>query len=181
VSAYLGLGSNLEPRLEYLRHALSRLNSGPIVVGACSSIFETEPVGFRAQPDFLNLVCQVSTGLGPEALLTQCRRIESEVGRKPTFKNGPREIDIDLLIYGDVILDLPELKVPHPAMPNRRFVLEPLAQIAPGGIDPRSGRTFAQLLLECGDRSSVMRRFESSSVFDGGSGNRSESIFRGHP
>ncbi len=129
-TVYLGLGTNLGDRESNLREALRRL-AELVRIEAVSSVYESEPVGFRAQPDFWNLVVRVHTELGPRALLVAIQEIERAMGRRPSFRNAPRVIDIDILLYDDVQLDLPELTIPHPRMLERAFVLVPLAELAP--------------------------------------------------
>ncbi|HEX7092016.1 MAG TPA: 2-amino-4-hydroxy-6-hydroxymethyldihydropteridine diphosphokinase [Longimicrobiales bacterium] len=142
---YLGLGTNLGDRESNLREALRRL-AELVRIEAVSSVYESEPVGFRAQPDFWNLVVRGQTELGPRALLGAIQEIERMMGRRPSFRNAPRVIDIDILLYDDVELDLPELSIPHPRMLERAFVLRPLAELAPGLVYPRTGRTIAEHL-----------------------------------
>ncbi|HTB81916.1 MAG TPA: 2-amino-4-hydroxy-6-hydroxymethyldihydropteridine diphosphokinase [Opitutaceae bacterium] len=132
-TAYLGLGSNLGDRRQHLAGAVRRLHGAPgIQVMAVSAIYESSPVGVAAQPDFLNLVVQVATLHPPHEFLGQCLRIEAGLGRERRERWGPRTIDIDVLLYGDVGLADENLTVPHPRMAERSFVLTPLAEIAPG-------------------------------------------------
>ncbi len=132
-TAYLGLGSNLGDRRQYLAEAVRRLHAGPgLQVMAVSAVYESSPVGMAAQPDFLNLVVQVATSHPPHELLDQCLCIEAALGRERRERWGPRTIDIDVLLYGDVSIADENLTVPHPRMAERSFVLTPLAEIAPG-------------------------------------------------
>jgi 2-amino-4-hydroxy-6-hydroxymethyldihydropteridine diphosphokinase len=129
--AYIGLGSNLGDRLENLREAVRLLDAmDEVDVVRTSSVYETDPVG-PEQPDFLNAVAQIDTTLSARELLGHCKRIEVDIGRKPAERWGPREIDLDLLIYGDETIDEPDLQVPHPRIDERAFVRVPLAEIAP--------------------------------------------------
>lgn len=129
---FLGLGSNLGDREENLRAALRKIAALPgTEVVRVSAFRETPPWGVAEQPDFLNAVAEVRTELSPEALLRAAQAIERELGRTPTFRWGPRRIDIDLLLYGDRRIDLPHLKLPHPHLLDRPFVREPLEEIAP--------------------------------------------------
>jgi 2-amino-4-hydroxy-6-hydroxymethyldihydropteridine diphosphokinase len=144
VTAYLGLGSNLGNRRENLAAALRRLQ--PLVrVDAVSSIYETKAVGPVEQPDFLNAAARVSTGLQPVALLRHIKAVEREVGRRLSEPQGPRPIDIDILLYGDQIVDEPELRVPHPRMPGRAFVLLPLAEISDSITHPELRQSIREL------------------------------------
>lgn len=130
MKAYIGLGSNRGDRLENLRKAVSLLPAKGVSVIKKSSVYETEAVG-PPQPDFLNAVIEVDTDHEPEELYRALKEIEAEVGRKPSERWGPREIDLDLLLYEDRVVDLPHLKIPHPEITNRAFVLVPLFEIAP--------------------------------------------------
>lgn len=127
---YIGLGSNVGDRLEHLRRAASLLEATEgIDVVQASSVYETDPVG-PSQPDFLNAVVEVRTTLAARDLLARLKQIEAEVGRQPSERWGPREIDLDLLTYGDEMIESEDLTVPHPRMSQRAFVLVPLAEIA---------------------------------------------------
>ncbi|MFQ6097370.1 MAG: 2-amino-4-hydroxy-6-hydroxymethyldihydropteridine diphosphokinase [Armatimonadota bacterium] len=143
-TAYLGLGTNLGDREAYLMEALERLRAVPgIEVVRVSGIYETEPWGRSDQPAFLNLVAEVATTASPRQVLDACLQIERELGRKRTDRWAPRVIDIDLLLFGDRRIDEPDLRVPHPLLEHRQFVLVPLAEIAPDVVLP-SGRTAAE-------------------------------------
>ena len=155
-SIYLSLGSNLGDRKANLEMALQQLQAEETAVQQQSSIYETEPVERVDQPHFLNLVCQIESRLNPQALLELCHRIENRMGRVRQEPKGPRNIDIDILFYGRLILELPLLKIPHPALRQRRFVLTPLEEIAPEFSDPVTGKSIHQLRSECTDRSSVV-------------------------
>lgn len=146
-SAYLGLGSNLEDREEHLAAGLRRIGElGEI--RALSGVYETPPEGAHDQPPFLNLVVRLETSLEPQELLECARGIERERGRVRSYRNAPRTLDIDLLLYGSRVLDQERLVVPHPRMERRVFVLLPLLEIAPSLVDPRTGRPYAELLAE---------------------------------
>jgi 2-amino-4-hydroxy-6-hydroxymethyldihydropteridine diphosphokinase len=143
--AYLSLGSNVGDRTANLREAIGRLATlGKFA--SFSSFYETEPVEFTDQPCFLNCAAGLETMLEPEQLMAQLLRIEQEMGRQRTQKKGPRTIDIDILLFDDLILNSPEVTIPHPAMHERRFVLEPLAQIAAETQHPVLGKTMRELL-----------------------------------
>ncbi|MEN6520473.1 MAG: 2-amino-4-hydroxy-6-hydroxymethyldihydropteridine diphosphokinase [Armatimonadota bacterium] len=129
---YLGLGSNLNDRERNIGHAVELLAENPhIEVLRVSSMYETSPVGYKDQPDFINAVALIETTLSPRELLDAVQAIEELMGRKRTFRWGPRVIDIDVLLYGSETIDEEGIKIPHPMMMERRFVLEPLAEIAP--------------------------------------------------
>ena len=142
--AYLGLGSNLGDRRRRLREALEAIGALASDLQV-SSLYETQPQGFSEQPSFLNAVCRVWTRLDPFELLDALRRIQ-EAGARPAFVNGPRDVDVDLLLYGDSVIGLSHLVVPHPRMCDREFVLAPLAEIAPGLVHPVRKQTVAELL-----------------------------------
>jgi len=144
VTVYLSLGSNLGDRQYNLGRALDYL-SQKLRLEKVSSIYDTEPVGNTDQPRFLNLVCRVSTGLEPMALLTIAKGIESKLGRLPHTSGEPRPIDIDILFYGDQVIETPKLVIPHPRLTERAFVLIPLDEIAPDLVHPVTGKTVKEL------------------------------------
>jgi 2-amino-4-hydroxy-6-hydroxymethyldihydropteridine diphosphokinase len=143
-TAFLGLGSNLGDRVRNLERALEGLRRH-IALEAVSSIYETEPVGVRDQPWFLNLVCVGTTRLKPMALLEFVQELETALGRARGERWGPRAIDIDILAYDDRIVREADLQIPHPRMTERVFVLEPLAEIAPDWRHPELGKTALEL------------------------------------
>ena len=132
---FLGLGSNLGDRKRFLDEALAALPGCGITIDTVSSIYETSPVGVTDQPDFLNMVVEVTTELSARQLLEAIKGIEKDLGRTSGPRWGPRVIDIDLLLYGDEVIDEPDLVVPHPELFSRQFVLDPLREIAPQRFD----------------------------------------------
>jgi 2-amino-4-hydroxy-6-hydroxymethyldihydropteridine diphosphokinase len=141
---YLSLGSNVGDREAQLRDAQARLAAAGRVVAA-SSLYETEPVEFTQQPWFLNFALALETSMTPQQLMAAILCIEEEMGRRRVQKKGPRPIDIDILLFDKVILDSTDLTIPHPALHERRFVLEPLAEIAPEALHPVLKRTIREL------------------------------------
>jgi len=142
---YLSLGANVGDRSAQLREATDRLSKLGRVL-AVSSLYETEPVEFTQQPWFLNCAIAIETSKTPQQLMASILRIEEEMGRRRVQKKGPRSIDIDILLFGDMIVESKELTIPHPAMHQRRFVLEPLAEIAPQALHPTFKKTIRELL-----------------------------------
>ena len=156
--AYLSLGSNLGDREAILRDAIIRLDSLGRVT-AVSSFYETEPVDFLDQPWFLNCVVLLETDLPPQTLLQRLLEIERSLGRERLQPKGPRLIDIDILLFGDKIIHEPGLTIPHPALHQRRFVLEPLAQIAPGVVHPIIKKTAQELLTGLSPDRQAVKQF----------------------
>ena len=147
LTAYLGLGSNLGDRLQYLQEARSRLAALPgVVVSASSCLYQSEALGGPpGQPPYLNAVVVVQTALGPVALLDGCKVIELQLGRQRIERWGARTLDIDLLLFGTLQIDSDLLSVPHPRMLERSFVLLPLAELAPTLVHPVAGLSITQL------------------------------------
>jgi 2-amino-4-hydroxy-6-hydroxymethyldihydropteridine diphosphokinase len=143
-TAYLSLGSNLGDRAANLNAAIARLRTLGKVLQV-SSLYETEPVEFTAQPWFLNCAVELDTEKTPEELMAGILEIEQQMGRTRTQKKGPRSIDIDILLFGNLTVDTKGLSIPHPALHERRFVLEPLAEIASGVRHPALKRTIREL------------------------------------
>ncbi len=148
MAIYIALGSNLGDKENNLKEALRRLTEKGITVCRVSGFISTEPYGVADQPDFLNAVAEIETDKSPAELLQVLLQTEREMGRKRIRRWGERNIDLDLLLYDDRIIDLPELKVPHPDMQNRNFVLCPLVQIAPDVMHPALKKTAGQLLKD---------------------------------
>lgn len=146
-SAYLALGSNLGNRLSNLKNAVANLPP-QMDVKKKSPVYETPPWGHTDQPAFLNQVVMVETYMQAENLLSHLKRLETVLGREPTFENGPRVIDIDILFYDELILDSPPLVIPHPRLHQRGFVLVPLNDIAPELVHPVLGKSVGELLLD---------------------------------
>lgn len=145
---YLALGSNVGDRDTHLARAQERLASEGIRILRASSVYETEPRDFPDQPWFLNQVLEAETSLFPKQLLERTQKIERALGRTPTQPKGPRTIDIDILLYGDAIVSVPDLEIPHARLADRRFVLEPLAEIAPELRHPRTGASVREMLAK---------------------------------
>jgi 2-amino-4-hydroxy-6-hydroxymethyldihydropteridine diphosphokinase len=150
---YLALGSNLGNRIENLRDAITKL-APDVKVIASSPVYQTPPWGFECQPAFLNQVVAGETHLIPVDLLKYLKNIESVLGRSPTFRNGPRVIDLDILFFDELIIDQPDLVIPHPRLHERAFVLVPLADIAPDFHHPVFGLSVKEM-LQAVDRNGV--------------------------
>lgn len=154
--AYLGLGSNIGNRERYLECAVRAISElQPSKTLKTSSIYETEPWGNRSQQPFLNQVIQVDTTLSPEKFFEECQAIEKRLGRERGERWGPRTMDIDILLFGEEIVDNDILQIPHPRLADRRFVLEPLNEVAPDVKVPGSRKRVAELLQSCPDTGRV--------------------------
>jgi 2-amino-4-hydroxy-6-hydroxymethyldihydropteridine diphosphokinase len=172
-AVYLGLGANLGNRKANLRMALSAMTR-MVRVEAVSALYETDPVGGPPQPPFFNAACAIEAGLDPVPLLRFLRNIEEEVGRRPGGERlGPRPIDIDILLYGDVTLDDPQLTLPHPRLHERAFVLVPLAEIAADVRHPLLARTIGELAAEAG---SAGVRLVAEAGWDGVAGREKRTV-----
>lgn len=147
--AFLGLGSNVGNRQFELDRAVQRLASHPgVSVKRVAAYLETEPVGYLLQGKFLNTVVEIETTLSPHGLLELARGLEEEAKRTRTIRFGPRTLDVDILLYDDLVLNAPDLVIPHPRMRERGFVLLPLMEIAPETAVPPEGQTVAELLQQ---------------------------------
>jgi 2-amino-4-hydroxy-6-hydroxymethyldihydropteridine diphosphokinase len=150
-TVYLALGSNLGDRQQNITKAVSLL-APEVAAKRLSSFYQTQPEGFREQPLFLNAVLKGRTVLSPQELLSRTQKVEVALGRHSSFRNAPRPIDIDILLYGDRMIDSPYLEIPHPGMSERAFVLVPLAEVAPHIRHPCTGLTVIEI-LSCLQRS----------------------------
>jgi 2-amino-4-hydroxy-6-hydroxymethyldihydropteridine diphosphokinase len=154
---YLSLGANLGDREANLRAAIGALPGAGVEIGRISSLYETEPVDYLDQPWFLNCVVEGETKLGALELLHALREIETRMGSKKEFAKGPRLLDIDILLYGDATIATAELQVPHPRILERKFVLAPLAEIAPELRHPTWNGTVQELEKTTSDRSQIRK------------------------
>jgi len=154
-TVYIALGTNLGERLANLRAAIESMQP-EITVLAESHVYETPPWGYEDQPAFLNMVVKAETDLEPELLLNNLKQLEVELGRKQNFRWGPRLIDLDILFYDDLVLELPPLVIPHPRLHERAFVLVPLMDVAPDLIHPIFQRRVSDLLTEV-NRQGILR------------------------
>jgi 2-amino-4-hydroxy-6-hydroxymethyldihydropteridine diphosphokinase len=156
VIAYIGIGSNINDKRAHCLQAIESLaEAGRIVT--TSSFYCTEPVGYTEQEEFVNAVAAIETTLPPRELLRVCSTIEDRMGRERTIRWGPRTIDLDILLYGNEIVNLPGLAVPHPLFAQRRFVMVPLAEIAPDVVHPVLNKSMLQLLTELKDPARVVK------------------------
>ncbi len=149
VTAYIGLGSNIGDREYQLNRALELLKSAEKVeVTTVSSFYNTAPVGYEQQPDFLNAVVEIMTTLSADDLLELCSKIEKELKRERIIRWGPRTIDLDILLFGNSVINEKDLVIPHPRMHERKFVMEPLNEIAPFVMHPVFNKSIRELFLE---------------------------------
>ena len=153
-TVFLSLGTNIGDRRSNLRTARFSINA-QVQIESCSHIYETPPWGYIHQTPFYNQVIKGTTQLSPVDLMKFLKQVESDLGRIPTFQNGPRIIDIDILFYNDEIIELPQLIVPHKRLQERMFTLNPLNEIAPDYIHPKLNMKISELLQSCSDSSKV--------------------------
>ncbi len=154
---YLSLGSNVRDRTAHIRRALELLADAGVEIRRVSSLYNTEPVDFRPQPWFVNCAAEVGTDLMPLKLLRVCHSVERAVGRRPGLAKGPRAIDIDILLYENVVVCSSALTIPHERLGNRRFVLIPLREIAGHARHPVTQQTVEEMLRDTADTSQVIR------------------------
>jgi len=153
---FLGLGTNLGDREDYLGKAIELIEKKIGMISSRSKIYETEPWGFRSENFFLNMVIKAHTSLKPSDLINKIRKIEDQLGRiRDNNQYISRTIDIDILLYGNLVINRPDLKIPHPLIQDRKFVLVPLCDIAPKMIHPILSKAFADLLHGCEDKREV--------------------------
>jgi len=155
-TVYIALGSNLGDRMANIEAAIAAL-AERVTVRTRSPVYETDPKYVTDQPRFLNMALSGETDLDPSDLLAFLKGIEARLGRQAGVRYGPRPIDLDILFYGDECIERPELKIPHPLMAERAFVLKPLADIAPGTLHPVTGRSVAEMLAALQDNGGLVR------------------------
>ncbi len=165
ITVYIALGTNIGEREDNLRAALRHLPEVGVHIRRVSSVYETEPLDYLDQDWFLNAVLEAQTELDALDLLRALRLIESQMGSKKAFAKGPRLLDLDILLYGSETIDTPELQVPHPRMFDRKFVLAPLAEIAPTLRHPTWPSGVTQLLAKTPDHSQVKKFLDASSIW----------------
>tara|TARA_Y100000817_G_C16342152_1_gene317645 strand:- start:1 stop:495 length:495 start_codon:yes stop_codon:yes gene_type:complete len=152
---YLSLGSNVGDRKFHIQHALKHLDT-KLKINTVSSVYETSPQGYKEQSNFYNLVCSTNNIIDVDELLEVCKDIEIHCGRTPNFINGPRILDIDIISYGDQLLEREDLQIPHPRMHLRLFVLIPLAEINPDWVHPKLNVAIEKLIEENTDQGDIL-------------------------
>ena len=158
--AFVGLGSNMGARESFLNRAVAELKKvRETKLVWASSVYETDPVGKTDQPKFLNAAVELETALEPKALFAEAKAIEKRIGRTTSERRGPREIDIDILLYDGLVFQDDEVTVPHAEMDKRKFVLVPLKEIAPDLVHPISGMTMEELVAACKDTGRVVQSY----------------------
>ncbi len=158
---YLSLGSNLGDRLEYLSKAVVMLTEiEGVRICSISGVYETEPVGYADQPLFYNIVMEIETTIDANSLLIHCKNIENKIGRTFHGKWREREIDLDILFYGNQIIETGNLVIPHKELYNRKFVLKPMMEIAPDFRCPRTHSNITELFKACNDKSKIKKLFK---------------------
>ncbi|MGA7160547.1 MAG: 2-amino-4-hydroxy-6-hydroxymethyldihydropteridine diphosphokinase [Bacteroidota bacterium] len=163
---FLGIGSNMGDRIYFLAQAVRKMRELPSThIVKVSSMYETEPVGVKNQGDFLNAVVWAQTSVGVADFHSRIKLIEKEIGRLKRIRWGPREIDIDILLYGNIVMNEATLTIPHAELINRKFVLQPLAEIASETVHPAVHKTVRALLAECKDTNSVERSAQLTRSF----------------
>ena len=165
---FISIGSNLGDRVKNVGKGLQAIaKHRDILLREVSSVYETDPVGFFLQPSFMNMTCSVDTDLPPLQLLQVLHRIEDNLGRSKTHHWGPRTIDLDVLQYGNLIYENPELTITQPRLPERRFVLVPLTEIAPYFVPPyEEALSITDLLKKCPDKSAVKKHIDKNNVVE---------------
>lgn len=154
IRAFVALGSNVEPRLKYLTSAVDELQDLGTVL-KIAPLYRSRAYGVEDQPDFLNSACILNTNILPLDFLKALKDIEKKLGRRKTFRWGPREIDLDIILFGDQVLNTEELIIPHPGFKERRFVLLPLVQMDANFIPPAESRSLKEILHDCSDATPV--------------------------
>jgi 2-amino-4-hydroxy-6-hydroxymethyldihydropteridine diphosphokinase len=153
--AYLSLGSNLGDRSQHLEAAIRLLHRPDLKILRRSSLYETEPQDLTTQPKFLNLILEIATTLFPRQLLSRIQKVEGRLGRRRLVDKGPRAIDVDIVLYGSAVMDTPALTIPHPRMQDRRFVLEPLAELLPDLRHPVTRETCRAMLSRVASQQAI--------------------------
>ncbi|MEZ5344988.1 MAG: 2-amino-4-hydroxy-6-hydroxymethyldihydropteridine diphosphokinase [Pyrinomonadaceae bacterium] len=167
ITAYVGLGSNLGDRAGNLLLAVRGLMEAGLCVNRLSAIYETDPVGVEDHDNYLNMVAEITlTNITPSQILARMIRLEYLLGRRHKFMLAPRTVDIDLLLFGDLYMDTEFLKIPHPRMHERKFVLVPMSELAPHLVHPTENRSIVQILDDLEDDSEVKRWFPSAESVD---------------